>query len=159
MIKYEIKMFYATYKTFFTRSTYGRLPYVLKNALEESAVLHTRILCDIFLSRSKQTDDITLGRLLSGWPNDTRYGKMKAMHDKLQVRYGKANDPASPCWDFNKRLAHPTSHRGPEYDYRKSLDVLYPLIDDMIRELECLTGKHFRLQFDGPTNPSTLFWA
>jgi hypothetical protein len=37
-------MFYAAYQKLFTRATYRRLPYVLKNALEEITVLHTRIL-------------------------------------------------------------------------------------------------------------------
>jgi hypothetical protein len=159
MIEYEIKMFYATYKKFFTRSTHDRLPYVLKNTLEECAVLHTRILCNVFLSRSKRADNITLAHLLSGWPNDPSYRNIKTMRDRLKARYGEPNDPASPCWDFNKRLAHSTSHRGREYDYRKILDALYPLIHDIIRELQALTGRHFRLQFDGPTNPPTLFWA
>ena len=53
MIEYEGKMFYGTYKKLFTRSGYDLLPYVLKNALEESAVLHTRILCDVFLDDAK----------------------------------------------------------------------------------------------------------
>jgi hypothetical protein len=159
MIEYEIKMFHATYKEFFTRSTYNRLPYVLKNALEESAILHTRILCDIFLSRSKQKDDIKLEHFLAGWPNNASYGNLKTKRDKLESKYGKSNDPKSACWDFNKRLAHPTSHRGKEYDYRKILDALYLLIRDMIGELESLTGRPFPVQFHGPTNPPTLFWA
>ena len=160
MIEYEIKMFYATYKKFSTRAPYDRLPYVLKNALEESTVLHTRILCEVFLSRSKRRDDIRLGDFLPDWPNDPRYGKMKATCDDLTAEYcGKSNHLESPCWNFNKRLAHPTSHRSREYDYRKNLDALYPLIHDMIRELESLTGRHFRLRFDGPTHPPALFGA
>ncbi len=159
MIEYEVKMFYATYQKLFTRSSYSALPHVLKNALEESAVLHTRILCDVFLDHAKRSDDIALSHLLSGWPNDARCRDMRAMHDKLKSRYGKPNDPASPCRNFNKRLAHSTSHRGSEYDYRNILNELHPLIGDMIRELESLAGRHFRLQFDGPTNPPSLFWA
>jgi hypothetical protein len=161
MIEYEIKMFYATYKKLFTLSAYDRLPYVLKNALEESAVLHTRILCDVFLNRRSRRweDDILLGDLLPGWPNRAEYGKMKSMQDKLKVEYEKSNDSASPCWQFNKMLAHPTSHRGREYDYRDILATLHPLIHDIIRELESLTGRLFRHQFVGPTHPPTRFWA
>jgi hypothetical protein len=145
------------YKKFFARSAYGRLPYVLKNTLEESAVLHTRILCDVFLNPRKQKDDIILRDLLSGWPNNAKCRNMKAMHDKLKAEYGESNDPASACWDFNKRLAHATSHRDREYDYREKLDALYPLIHDMVRELESLSGRHFRLQFDGATNSPKFF--
>jgi hypothetical protein len=54
---------------------------------------------------------------------------------------------------------HATSYRGKEYDYRNILDsiYIYPLIHDMLREIETLTKKRFRLKFDGPTNPPTLF--
>ena len=69
-IEYEVKMFYATYKKFFSQRAHDSLPYELKNALEESAVLHTRILCDVFLSRGRYNDDINLEHLLRGWPND-----------------------------------------------------------------------------------------
>ena len=65
-VGYEVKMFYASYKKFFARSVYRRLPYVLKNALEESAVLHTRILCDVFLNSRKQKHDIILKRFIIG---------------------------------------------------------------------------------------------
>ena len=47
MIEYEIKMFYATYKKFFTRSTYGRLPMCSKmhwkkalSNIQESCVMY-----------------------------------------------------------------------------------------------------------------------
>ena len=73
MFKYEVKMFYVSYNHFFTRSKYFRLPYILRNALEESAVLHTRILYEILLSRKMDNDDIILENLLPGWPRDPRY--------------------------------------------------------------------------------------
>lgn len=159
MMEYEVKMFYATSNHFFTGSKYFRLPFVLRNALEESAVLHTRILCDILLSRKMDKDDIILEDLLTGWPCDPRYATIKPIRGKLETLYGNRKNPASPCWEFNKRLMHATSHRGSEYDYRNSLDSIYPLIHGMIRQIETLTKRHFRLKFDGPTNPPTLFWA
>jgi hypothetical protein len=60
MMKYEVKMFTAAYKIFFTRLTFTRLPCALKNAIEESAVLHTRNLCEVILSLSKSKNDIQL---------------------------------------------------------------------------------------------------
>src|SRR5260221_2242896 len=80
-----------------------------------------------FFDDAKRSDDIALGYLLSGWPNDARCRNMRAMLDKLKSRYGIPNDPASPCWNFNKRLAHSTSHRGREYDYRNILNEFYPV--------------------------------
>ena len=92
IIEYEIKMFYGTHKKLFTKSTYVSLPYVLKNALEESAVLHTRILCEVFLGLSGKPDDVTLGNLLPGWPSDDRYDSMKEIQGKLKIRYGEPNN-------------------------------------------------------------------
>ena len=77
MFKYEVKMFYVSYNHFFTRSKYFRLPYMLRNALEESAILHTRVLCDILLSRKMDVDDIILEDLLPCWPRDLRYAAIK----------------------------------------------------------------------------------
>ena len=97
-IEYEVKMFYASYKKFFARSAYSRLPYVLKNALEESAVLHTRILCDIFLNPRKQKDDIILKDLLLGWPHNARYRKMKVPPIELKQAVQLQRQPCGRGW-------------------------------------------------------------
>jgi hypothetical protein len=80
------------------------------------------------------------------------------MNDKLRTRYVGNNDQNAPRWIFNKRVMHPTSHRGKEYNYENILDDLYPLIQDIIAEVKFLTGKRFSLQFDGPTSPRKVFW-
>src|SRR5262245_44514048 len=116
VIGYEVKMFNATYGRLLNSPGFARLPYVLKNAIEESAVLHTRILCDVFLCRTNKRDDIQLSKLFVGWPTDTRYYALKALITKLDQQYGTRSKPGSPCWVFNKMLAHPTFHRDTEYD-------------------------------------------
>jgi hypothetical protein len=147
-IGYEVKMFNATYKIFFDQTYLARLPYALKNAVEESAVLHTRILCDVFLNRATKPDDIDLSRLFLNWSN-VKYKKIRALKDKLETLYGKNNKPGTPCWTFNKMLAHPTSHRGTEYNYRKILCALRPAIQEIVVEVECLRGTRFPLRFLG----------
>jgi len=57
VIAYEVRMFNATYEIVLNPAALDRLPKVLANAVEESAVLHTRILCDIFLSKAVAFDD------------------------------------------------------------------------------------------------------
>jgi hypothetical protein len=152
VIGYEVKMFNATCKRLFNPSALGRLPYELKNAVEESAVLHTRILCEVFLCRPPHwPDDILLCRLFSDWSVKARYKKIKAMIANLDKLYGPSNKQSSPCWAFNKMMAHPTSHRGTEYDYRKDLSYLRPVIQDIIVEIECLRGTRFPLRFFGPS--------
>jgi hypothetical protein len=154
VLEYEVKMFDATYKIFFTRSTFTELSPALKNAVEEVAVLHTRNLCEIFPGPHKK-DDIRLAHLLQGWPRHPRHTKITAKNKKLRKRYPK------PL--FDRQVMHPTHHRGMEYNYEQDLADLYPLIQDEIAELddelESLTGKRFNLQFVGPTYQRTVFWA
>jgi hypothetical protein len=155
MLEYEVKMFDATYKIFFTQLTFTALPTELKNAVEESAVLHTRQLCEIFLSFSKKHDDIRFADLLPGWPRHPRYTKITALSKTLRRRYSKTL--------FDQNVMHPTGVRGTEYNYENDLADLYPLIHAIVDELEdeseSLRGKRFYLQFVGPTYQRTVFWA
>jgi hypothetical protein len=150
IIEYEVKMFEATYKTYFRARGFKKLSYAFKNAVEEAAVLHTRILCQVFLCRQGEEDDITLAHILPGWPSDARYDKIKVMKDSLDTMYGRRREQGKPHWDFNKRVVHPTTHRGRAYSYKKHLSMLGPKIREMIREIECLNGKTFDLRFHGP---------
>ena len=154
VLEYEVKMFDATYKIFFTRSTFTVLPTALQNAVEESAVLHTRNLCEIFLGPHEK-DDIRLADLLQGWPHHPRHTNITAMNKKLRRRY--------PRPLFNQHVMHPTRHRGTQYNYEKELADLYSLIQNIIVELDdefkSLTGKRFNLQFVGATYQRTVFWA
>ena len=138
IIEYEVKMFAAMYKVLCNPPAFARLPYALKNAVEESAVLHARILCEIFLSRAQhEPDNLPLSKLFL------------AMKGKLGTLYGTNKKKNTPCWAFNKMLAHATSHRGRKYDYRDILADLRPVIQEMIDEIECLRGVRFPLRFFG----------
>jgi hypothetical protein len=156
MLEYEIKMFEATYEIFFTRSTFVALPQALKNVVEENAILHTRQLCEIFLSFPKRRPhDIRFADLLPDWRYHPRRAKISALSKKLRRRY--------PRRLFDQNVMHPTGVRGTEYNYEKDLFDLYFLIKAIIRELDdeskSLRGKRFKLQFVGSTYQRAIFWA
>jgi hypothetical protein len=143
IIAYEVRMFSATYEIVLNPSALDELTKVLANAVEESAVLHTRILCDVFLSKAIGPDDIQLSRLFSDWHTDAKYNKVKEIIDDLSKRYGSAKKQGSYCWIFNKMMAHPTAHRGKSFDYTAILRGLGPVIQKIIAEIESLRGAPF----------------
>jgi hypothetical protein len=57
---YEVSMFKETL-TFGKTQVALPLPQYILNAITESLLLHTRILVDILISKSSDSDDITLG--------------------------------------------------------------------------------------------------
>jgi hypothetical protein len=108
-------------------SQYQSLSHYIKCAIVESAVLHTRILVDVLLSRSSEQDDITLLLLAPTF-------KCSAI-DQLRQSYGNRSQADSPCWAFNKKLAHATSQRTDRYDYSAQLNQLVPLINDIVDQV------------------------
>jgi hypothetical protein len=94
VIGYEVKMFYATYDITLSPAL-DQPPLVLANAVEESAVLHTRILCDVFLDRGHAKDNIELSQLFQHWDADNRYDKLKEMIEILRKRYGTHREQES----------------------------------------------------------------
>jgi hypothetical protein len=116
VIEYEVKMFRAALD-FLLRHTFpfpaGLVGRVLNNAVVESAVLHTRNLCEVFLpGGNPQPDDITLTRLFPDWGTNPKYDRAKDLiNPDLDAAYGKSNTPGTPRFDFNKRVAHSTTHR------------------------------------------------
>ena len=106
---------------------FGNLCLSIKNAVVESAVLHTRILVDILLSRGKNLDDINLSNLVPSLQSTNV--------EKLRNAYGDGKQESTPCWEFNKMLAHATSHRSRSYDYSGALNSLRPLIDALVAEI------------------------
>ncbi len=106
---------------------YALLSHPLKNAVTESALLHTRQLADILLSRGSQPDDITLQTLLPGF-SPLRLAS-------LREYYGDNQTPDSPCWTINKRLAHATSHRKDSFDYSSLLNGLVPLVENVLADV------------------------
>src|SRR5258708_4262451 len=81
---------------------------VVNNALTESRVLHVRQLCEIFLSRSTEDDNVRLVNLVSESDQSPHLKKLVAALDET---YGKSRKEGSPCWVFNKMLLHPTTER------------------------------------------------
>lgn len=143
IVAYEVRMLSATCEIVLNAEALVKLPKVMANALEESAVLHTRILCEVFLSRGKEPDDIALCTLFPDLKTNARYGKLERLVKGLRAQYGSALAPGTPCWIFNKMMAHPTSRRGPSYDYTGLLRGLRPPIWRVIREVESLRGIDF----------------
>ena len=143
VVAYEVRMLSATSEIVLDAKKLAALPKVIANALEESSVLHTRILCEVFLSRGKEADDITLCALFPELNKDAKYGKLHRLVEQLRRKYGSALVQATPCWTFNKMMAHPTTRRGSSYDYTALLRDVEPAIWRVIREVEALRGVDF----------------
>jgi len=143
VIAYEVRMLSATCEIVLKPQLLAAQPKVIANALEESAVLHTRILCEVFLSRGKEPDDIVLTTFFPDLKVNPRYEKLRKLTRELQQCYGKALAEGSPCWIFNKMMAHPTTRRGHTYDYTQVLRKLLPPVWLVIREVEHLRGVDF----------------
>ena len=110
----------------------------LRNALTEALVLHTRIIIDIILSRGRSPDDIHLKQLLPPFRSEHL--------EKLQAEYGTTSEPNSPCWKFNKLLAHATTARSTSHDYTDAIAKLNPIIERILNEVE-----QARSEVGGPT--------
>jgi len=143
ILAYEVRMLSATCEIVLNGDALSQFNKVTANALEESAVLHTRILCEVFLSRGKEADDIVLQTLFPDCKTGSRYGKLNRAVTALRSQYGSALSPGTPCWVFNKMMAHPTSRRGYSFDYTDILRKLQPSIWRIIREVESLRGSDF----------------
>lgn len=125
---YEVEQFHAMCKLLETgNEEYAALSLHLQNAVVESVLLHTRILVDILRSNGTYADDIKLSALLPSFTSE--------ILTQLKTLYGKSGTENSPCWTINKYLAHPTSHRGSEYDYTDLLSQLAPLILLIVQEV------------------------
>jgi hypothetical protein len=92
----------------------------IRNALTESVVLHARQLCEIFLSKGRQPDDIRLEHLV---PMSALSDRLLTLVEELKEKYGSSSMEESPCWVFNKMLLHPTTERLDAYNYQPALDV------------------------------------
>ncbi len=129
VLDYEIEMFRAL------RNRNRQLPVelarpewqYLRNALTEALVLHTRILVDVLLSRDGRPDDIQLKRLLPSFASDHL--------QRLEAEYGKGSEENSPCWRFNKLLAHATARRSTSHDYSDAIARLAPIIEQILAEV------------------------
>ena len=132
IVAYEARMLFDLCRAI-NDEAFDRFPKIIKNALVESACLHTRILVDILLSKdSGKGDDIRLNQLLPAFSHPSV--------DRLKSAYGDGRSPQPqppwPCWTLNKMIAHPTLKRGSSHDYTSTIKMLLPLIEAVWREIE-----------------------
>ncbi len=129
VLDYEIGMFQAL------RNRSPQLPaelarpewQFLRNALTESLVLHTRIIVEVLLSKGGRSDDIQLKCLLPSFASNHL--------QRLETEYGNASEENSPCWRFNKLLAHATTKRSTSHDYSDAIMRLAPIIEQILVEV------------------------
>jgi hypothetical protein len=140
VVSYEIDMHEQLSKA-------GSFARLVQNAITESRVLHTRQLCDIFIpDRSNRSDDVSLGHLIPGWEasNNAKCEKLKRLVQHLKQQYGDSRMVYSPCWVFNKKMAHATLERTDNYDYGPALAAVSSTLRAIVAEIESIAGKQFR---------------
>lgn len=103
-----------------------------QNAVVEALVLHTRVLCEILLARAARKDDITLPRLLPAFASTSVA--------TLDAAYGGPNDEHTPCWQFNKLMAHATTHRSDSHEYLPALKAVLPIVARLLQEVTKARG-------------------
>src|SRR6516225_4499627 len=87
---YEAEMFFTMCSLLVTgNKELAGLSHHVRNAIVESALLHTRQLVDILLSRGSGDDDINLTTLLGT--------SQPAQLEELRQAYGNRNTVDSPC--------------------------------------------------------------
>jgi hypothetical protein len=141
-IEYEVKMFHAAYELLINPAV-TQVPRAWANAIEEAAVLHARILCEVLLDLGTEDNNIKLSELLSpGWS-----AEVEKIKQELCKQYGDGKTKGSPRWAFNNMMAHPTFDRDRKYDYIPKLKALAPFIWKLIRKIESLRKIPFELDF------------
>ncbi|MDB5318796.1 MAG: hypothetical protein JWN40_427 [Phycisphaerales bacterium] len=108
------------------RQALSSLPWAIKNAITESALLHGRQLADILLSRTNFPTDIKLKEILPGF-HPTRL-------EELRELYGGRS--GGICETLNKFAMHPSKIRNVFYDYTLVLQQLGTIIEDIVCEIE-----------------------
>jgi hypothetical protein len=141
-LAYEVKMYFNMRATFGNQATLLLLSSFIRNAIAESAVLHARILCDLFSSEKKSKkypDDIGFSDLFDDWETaGERYSNLKSHIAGMKSVYGDSKTENSPCWQFNKMLAHLTKERGFKHIYEEALQTVDPFIHGIVSELTSL---------------------
>ena len=125
---YEVKMFKSIIKYKSSISLIDRdINKIVHYAISESLILHLRVLADIILSRGKWPDDINLNKILPNFHSSNI--------DQLNSLYGLHTEKNTPCWRFNKLLAHATTERSECHDYTDAVNLLAPIIENIISEI------------------------
>ena len=106
----------------------GKMADRVRDALVESALLHTRVLVEFFLGSSqKRGDDVWVRDL---WPDF----RSERTTELLRGVWGAGD--GSHRSNVNKRLAHFTNKRGAGADWTPLHDSVVPMLSILISELE-----------------------
>jgi len=118
-------------------NNYNSKKTIIKNALVESLLLHIRIICDIYTSKSSgHDDDITLNKIIKEIDLPLKdKERLENEINKLKKSYGNRKDKKSPCYIINKRLAHASNIRGLDYNYDDVITTLFPHLGKITKEL------------------------
>ncbi len=139
VLTYEVDMYFNMLATSRNAATFFLLNGSIRNAIAESTVLHARILCDLFSSEGKSHDnDIGFSDLFGDWEVGETYVNLKNQIAKMKLVYGNHKTKNSPCWQFNKMLAHLTKERGSMHSYEPALNMVDPSIRKIVLELDAL---------------------
>ena len=143
IIAYEVWMYFGTR----SKMKAPAIDYeVLKNATVESAIVHARILCDIFRSRAtRQGGGILLTALSKEWKDShpEPYKDLKSKVRDLRKAYGDQDADGSPCQVFHQRALHADQARFPTfqgYDYADQFKVLDPVLRGVVDAIEAIRG-------------------
>jgi hypothetical protein len=138
IIAYEVWMYFGTRSKMIEPAAHDQ---ILKNATVESAIVHARILCDIFRS---QGGDIFLKDLFSDWESDSaRLRDLKSKVKDLHRAYGDSQTAGSPYQVFHQKTLHADQARYPTFqgfDYADQLKVLDPVIRGIVDAIEAIRG-------------------
>jgi hypothetical protein len=140
IIAYEVWMYFGT-RSKMTAPTIN--DDVLKNATVESAIVHARILCDIFRSKKcKSGSGILLKKLFLDWGSD-RFKDLRSRVKDLCRAYGDRKKTGSPYQVFHQKALHADQARYPSfqgYDYAGQFKVLDPVIREVVDAIEAIRG-------------------
>ena len=128
VFNYEVKMFKSILKYKPSISLVDQdINNIVHYAISESFILHLRVLADIILSRGTWPDDINLNKLLPKFHSSNI--------DRLNSAYGLHTEKNTPCWRFNKLLAHATTERSESHDYTDAIEILVPIIEKILDDI------------------------
>lgn len=123
-LEYEAGMFLGALETLRAEPDLLRSRLV-KDAMTESAVFHTRRLCEIFLDDDPRTHDVRLITLFPDYPNDPKYRRLELAVKSLRDICGEgAGLP------FDKLFVRTTSTNGA---YRVSGEAIKQLEPEIVK--------------------------
>jgi hypothetical protein len=125
---YESEMFFVLNSVLAERMVVPQMarPQV-RSALIESELLHIRVLCGLLLDprHASRPDDIVL--------DDLKLPCKPKRLEELRIAYGDKN--TGPRAELNKHLAHATSLRSSSRDWKELINLLSPILCDVISEI------------------------